>query len=153
MSSRMSAGITGITGMISVPSCVAKVDQSRPSKAAYCYSACGQNAPGHPGDPGVEKQTTCRAQVRSLRTHFPTFSRSSASHHRIMELLKPTSVTSKVTSRLPGLPACWRNRPKHHTGTRLNPMTGCRPHFRNPQHGVGTRLNCTTHRRFRSSMV
>jgi hypothetical protein len=69
MSSRISAGITGMTGMISVPICVAKIDQSRGQKSTDCCSVPRQNAPGHSGIPGAAKQTTCLEQWRVRLPH------------------------------------------------------------------------------------
>jgi hypothetical protein len=70
MTSRVSAGITGITGMISVPICVAKVDQSRGEKSAYWCRGPSQNAPGHSGNPGGAKQTGFLRQSRAALTTF-----------------------------------------------------------------------------------
>ena len=70
---------------------------------------------------------------------------------------QPATITLKVSSPLAASPcrtrARWQDRPKHYTGTRLNHMTGCRPHFRNSRRAVGRRPNRTLHHRFGSSLV
>jgi hypothetical protein len=70
---------------------------------------------------------------------------------------QPATITLKVSSP-PAVPACCthnrlRDRPKHLSGTPLNPFTPCRPHFRTSRRAVGRRPNRTLHHRFRSSIV
>jgi hypothetical protein len=97
MSSRASAGITGITGMISVPICVAKVDQSRGQESAYCYRAPGRNAPGHPGNPGAAKHSGSLRHRRVLHPHprrpADTSTPCKPSHHSAPQ---PAVITFKV---------------------------------------------------------
>jgi hypothetical protein len=64
---------------------------------------------------------------------------------------QPATLTLQVSSP-PAAPACCtrnrlRDRPKHYTGTRLNPLTPCRPHFRNSRCSVGINSTRAKHRR------
>jgi hypothetical protein len=70
---------------------------------------------------------------------------------------QPAEITPKVSP--PPRPstcrphAHLRDRPKHYTGTRLNPLTPCRPHFRTSRRAVGISPTRATHRRVGGLLV
>ena len=167
MSSRISAGIAGITGMISVLICVAKIDQSREQKSTVLLQAT-QAKCSRTFRHSRRSQTDCLLSARRVRDSHPGRPvvpplHSLAHSHRCRPTVVPhntitppqaAAITSKVTPRCRPLVCSTRARlcgwPKRFTNTPPNDLTGCRPHYRTSRRAVGRRPNRTLHHRFGS---